>query len=994
MNAAFAAIRARAQFIVPWSLRRKARRLYRRLNQGGLVAIRIRVIAERWALIPPLVQASVLPLAVVVIAIGGLFLPCPVYWSALSQAKDATTFVAQAWTVTSVSVGFAVVLIVFAFQTVATTRPTTNIRDLAAVTPLLLVLYLSVASLLIDGLVLLQVGYQAPAKWAASWATDISGLTIFMLAFLIGSSLRSIDPQVIQRRRIAKVQKRAIRTISVQAIQMIALNLLIRDGKEFAYSFSQLESVGSLRDSLESIRSTGQGILIDIRLDRLRRVAKKAVAANLSKPVITVIPGRAVAREKRLAILPKQLDDRSRRLMRAAFKIRDTSSDQPSLLVAAADELHEEAMQAINSGRTSAFQETCQAQEELLVAFPEAWARLGQSFTADLAAGISPLELGPLDPVGVHLYSQAVDAARHDNTEIASRAAGVPVGVAIRALDLNAHGLSDRMLLVLSGIATATGGSQPKSVAHQVHGEVLGLMTSYIELFVFPRIEDRERPESARREAIQFLLESSRALADMMKDAVEREDLDFFDEAARKWNDFGRFWFMNHQYLRTGQDLEYELAHAARNILDRFRLALCAWQIRRLWTDVRDEAALRAFASLSSFQDVQYLFDIAEIAYDDPISGLLTRWTLNAAPPGVMQTFDTSLWALRSLVLISLRLVPSAGLRLRPTQWILDNAGRLDTTITEVEAAGPLIAAIGIVNITVSTAALRTSVQEAVAQQEKVREEELIKATIADTRKEVFTSNVREAWQRCRAAANLMTWAASFEEVEGEHPVARHGHSLYAPKEWFVNERIAGLENFARQLGTGVPVQENEGLLKAIARADPLRRTSGDINERLDKAIAYMRQKGYQPQAIFVPWRAGLVPVEFACQPLDRQSSSAGPPPQLLGLFKDLRVLEAPDLPGDRVILVDLAALARFRQWNHDGQALQVKVTSLDEQSARAAVRADRKLMRAPGCTGLADRARALLKQVVVEVWEESALEFKDPGAARSVFVPPSLRQL
>ena len=50
--------------------------------------------------------------------------------------------------------------------------------------------------------------------------------------------------------------------------------------------------------------------------------------------------------------------------------------------------------------------------------------------------------------------------------------------------------------------------------------------------------------------------------------------------------------------------------------------------------------------------------------------------------------------------------------------------------------------------------------------------------------------------------------------------------------------------------------------------------------------------------------------------------------------------------------------MAEFRQWTNDGQASP----AYDQASAMAAVKADNKLMRAPGRRKQADRARELRK--------------------------------
>lgn len=986
-----ASIRAQAQVLVPSSLQRRAQREYRRLIRGNFLALGIRALSEQWAAIPSLARATILPLAVILSAVGGLFLPCPIHWSALSNAKAAASFVAQAWAVTGASVGFSLVLIVFAFQMVATMRPSTSIRELATVTPLLFVLYLDVAALLVDGLVLLHVGHQAPAKWAASWATDISGLAIFSLAFLIAASLRAVDPQFLQRRRIIQVRKRTTAAINAEAIQRLTLSLLMQDSQKFGYEFSPLTSAGPVRDS-ESVRASRTGIVVDIRLDRLRRVARQCASSQLPKPVVTAFPGRTVVNGTRLVVIPRQLDATCRRRLKTAFKTkRDITSDARSLLEAAADQLHQEAIQAIRNGLALAFQDARQAQEELLLAFPEAWAQLGQFFTAELASGVFPLTFGPLDTVGQHLYEQTMQSVASGDQRMASDSAGMVLTVASRAPALGAHGLSDRMLSVLSAIVSATSGSSPGSVGQQVYDSVRGHVISYIEYVVFPCIENGELSEVDRHGAVTFLSEAFRILTDMMKNAVDRGDLKFFDEAASSARNLGNTWLSEHGYPVGDNDADYNVACAARNVLDRFRFALCAWQVRSLWIAPRNEASIHAFTTLAWFDDPYRLLDVAEMPFGDPASRLLSDWVLWSQPIGEAHLIDTRTPIFRTFALVAVKYGFGPNLDLRPSQWILDNAGQLEVVIAEIESAADLTTAASIDNVAATADALRVAVRQAAAQKEAALEEQLINASVDDARVKAFASKSTASWGSRRFAVELLRRAGAFEEIDGTNRDARFGYRQHCLKDWFVSDRIGSLDGLAERVGNVIATGEDAKLWQAVARARPLRRVTGDINRRLDNAIEVMRQSGYEPTVAFVPWRTWQLPPELELQPLEHQADGAGAKDRTLGRFRELLVVRALDQTGDRVTLADLRAFAVFRQWSDSDEVLVTVVTAYDEQTALAAVRADRRLMHAPGRTRLADRARELRKLVLVEVFEELTLAITDTKAARAVMLPPGL---
>jgi len=236
----------------------------------------------------------------------------------------------------------------------------------------------------------------------------------------------------------------------------------------------------------------------------------------------------------------------------------------------------------------------------------------------------------------------------------------------------------------------------------------------------------------------------------------------------------------------------------------------------------------------------------------------------------------------------------------------------------------------------------------------------------------------------------LLRLAGACEDIDGSNPEAGYGYQGYEPKDWYVSDRIAGLEGHAQQIGNVIAEGENARLYEAIAQARALRRIAGDINQRLDHAIEAMRQNGYKPTAIFVPWRVWELPPELDLQRLADPRDGADVVLGKLGRFRDLDVVEMRDLPADRVVLADLQAFATFRQWTRGADALAITVASFDEQTAKATARADRRLLRQPGRTKLADRARELRKQVFVQALEEFALQVNDPKAARAVPLPPA----
>jgi hypothetical protein len=277
------------------------------MDRGGPFASRVQEFAVYWGAIPSFVRALMLPVVIIAATVAILFVPCPEHLTALSDAQGATAFLSVAWPVTGGSFAFSIVVLIFAYQTIAAVRQSVGVRDLAVGTPLLVVVYLGTAAVLSDGLALLGIGYQAPAGWAASWATIASGSAMASLALPIAASLRAVDPQVQQARRVRILRRRTMTVIRAEAVKRLALTGLIADGEKFGYTVSPLESAGPPRPSTKLVSSRRPGAIADIRLDRLRRVAQTCASSGLPLPVVTTFVMRDLAVGTRLAVFRKHL---------------------------------------------------------------------------------------------------------------------------------------------------------------------------------------------------------------------------------------------------------------------------------------------------------------------------------------------------------------------------------------------------------------------------------------------------------------------------------------------------------------------------------------------------------------------------------------------------------------------------------------------------------------------------------------------------------------
>lgn len=961
------------------------------------------LVAARIRESPAAFRAIWTPALVFAGAIGACFLP--INWSlgALRSPDAATTFIGQLWAVTGAAVGFSVAVVVFALQAVAASRRSVSFRELAALTPLLGVVYAGIAALLVDGCVLLGAGRRAPAGWPATWATLLSFAAVAALAPLFGASLRAIDQQQLHRKRIAEIRKVVHLATVRDAHLRLMFNLFRADSERHKYEFHPLGLPPNLTEV--GAKAARDGYVVDIRLDRIRRVSLEATARSQAAPKVVTYPTAFASAGRLLVALDGSATTKQCRL---AARIVATSRRPPradDALVEAANRLHDEALEAILDDRPAVFDEARLAQQELLLALPTAWSRLGQVFDEGLASGILPLSIGPLDLIARQIYQQVERAISSGHRDVAIRAAGLPGAVAYSAVALNAPGLVSRMLSLLRSVCATTVRSQPETIARIVHESALDSLFSHIEYAVAPRVEDASQSEMRRDAAVRSLLDAHGVVADVMRSYVDAREWNLLLDAMKRWGRIMEFWLGDHEYdLDDGASNDGTLARQIVAHRGQLTFALASWLLRRLWTsDLASDSAdayLMLTGHLSGADAVISALGTAE----EPVSDrTLSDWIMSDLPAGEVHVIDSNAWVIRTAVLQLLRLAGSTPqLSIPAHQWLLDRQEALETALKEIESRPQLCSGVGVVNVPAAAATLRAGLAAAQADQRNLNEEELIAAELDSARIEGFRTAAVESWAKGRLMMKLAEAAGAYEFVDAPPPtVMRLAHPpQLLPKDLFTSSRIYGLEGIGRQFGHGIARGENDIFWRIFRDAKPLRRASGTVDDRIRDGLTRMLDRGYKPTAIFVPfnWRLRMqMTFDDRVEQLEVERSR-----DVIGFVNGVPVVQAHELPKDRVVIADLGRLARATQWastttQADGQpaepTLEIRVQDYDATEAIAAVKAQPALMREPGRTRQKDRAHALRTVVRVDVGEALEVQVMDRDAARAVLLPSELTQ-
>jgi hypothetical protein len=171
-----------------------------------------------------------------------------------------------------------------------------------------------------------------------------------------------------------------------------------------------------------------------------------ARAHNDESPTIVVTLGARVQEGDAVMQIARVLHQYSN--FPKAFKIR--RGDPEAQIRGTLRQIHDEASRLIRERSPGAYSDINEVYEHVLLAFPETWARYGQTFVAGIAGGIHPFDWTLLDRVQDNLRDEVEQAIRGGSHEIAEEALNLPIVVAMRATELRATGLSDRMLALFA----------------------------------------------------------------------------------------------------------------------------------------------------------------------------------------------------------------------------------------------------------------------------------------------------------------------------------------------------------------------------------------------------------------------------------------------------------------------------------------------------------------------------------------------------------------
>jgi hypothetical protein len=199
---------------------------------------------------------------------------------------DAVSFLGVLWQAVAASVGLSVAVVVFALQSVATSRSAT-LQELVQRSGLLLVVYFGVAALLLVGVALLPLGHEGASAWPGLLATIVSGLAIASVGWVFSGALRLLDSSYLQQRRLNELRRQVRARVRLIAAGRIADQYLREElAGHTRVEYSRWKYYSD--NSLSQVALERQGVIADLRLRRLRQLGCSEKARGHAPPTLIV----------------------------------------------------------------------------------------------------------------------------------------------------------------------------------------------------------------------------------------------------------------------------------------------------------------------------------------------------------------------------------------------------------------------------------------------------------------------------------------------------------------------------------------------------------------------------------------------------------------------------------------------------------------------------------------------------------------------------------
>jgi hypothetical protein len=994
------------------SLRRRSRQVLGEDHRWALLRRRVRELGRRY---PTLRVIPFLAFA------GGIFLPdllpvLPRPSGTFASEAESARFLETMWQVVAGALGLSVAMIAFAFEafvSISQRRLGGSLREFASDTWLLFVVQLGVCALLVDGFVLLGCGNEAPAGWAAMWATGLSAATLLGVVYVLNRVVKSLDFDEMVRIRRLRLQ------VSVDEAMWHQLTAQVAEAVLSSYDKSGVERLLTARKGDAVVRANKAGQVRDVRLGTLLRLTRRAQGEDRKPSVgLLVELGRQVEKGDELVSLRPHANRLERWRAGRAVRIwrrREAAPDRS--LNDDLSRLHGQAIAAARAGRADEWRPIGDLYEMILLALPEAAKRIGVPYEGAVA---SPgfFGFGPLQRVARYFADELEAALGAEDAELTGAIAYLPNRVAVRAMQAEAVQVAEEMVNAFPQMYwLAKREHNPRGRAAPV---LLDRSTSHLfdmDYLVAPAIEEEVQGSKRRKEAARLGRAIFQALNLILKSMIDGEDRDGFAEVSRRWANM-----FEHEIAYNYEPPGAEQTPDSFGGLDRYRrvlqFGLAMWATHLLAPELSSgvsgsAARVEAVGLLSDrLGSIEELFDTFERASerDDEDSVPWTTWFLSELPSNEVHSIPTSSALMLTLIILALnRVDPEGKEELRPREWFESRRSEIEEALARLrKEAGPWSQATEritpgdqsggaevqerwIAKLQHLEAMLETGRLEAIEQREAAERE----APLDEVVVQEFTSNLIQASREARLLRDLFSVQGALRPSTELGEERARTKRTWLPKRLFVHDsHLVGADRNGRELGRGtmnVEMSQLMEVLKSLQCAAP----EGNLRDYLNAILAEMAAEGSPATLVLLPisWRLrqslglhawGKQKVGSDLVPSERSEEFAG-------LIADVPVLDSPWIPEERIYLVNLPSVATYLEGpSQVDSGLTIELRAFNAEEARAFLGEHPEVKE----EGETDDATVLLLQerVLCDLVMEWRLELGEHPAARCVAVPTDLR--
>ena len=875
---------------------------------------------------------------------------------------------------------------------------------------------LGVIALLLMAVVLLGAGHGGTTGSAGAVAAGFCLLSIAVLPPLLNRALGTTSRDFLREDRSSRLTSAVRDEVDTEVQTRLGVDVLRGLAQETPIDLERFAQTDRGPD--EGVVATQVGIVVDIKLGRLLRLARSLAGAGGVGLPITL--GDYVGTGTRLLTHPADISSRRRRQARRIVAVSPGTRREQTLR-RYLDDLHEEAVAAIRGGTQQMFDFVADAYVDTLMEFPKAWRTYRAEYDEAVARGIELFPVGPVDEIRQQFYTNITEALRAGDREIVLTAAYLPVRVASQALDYRAEGLIARMLSL----------SPPYLAASWTYGGPAGQVLeerSYRHLLEFVRFYLQPRLDrgliAARLEIADYIQIAFAQIQALLKLGVDAGRTDFVRALDGHWGTLLQHWHGENlepnpatipyledavaqgqtdavARLARAQD-NARLVEAVRRLQDyrttaRFGLALWAW--RQQPTSWRE--SFRYFST--HFPGITQITSATTYAIEESYRDQMpwSDWILNQLQEGEAHFIPTTEAIIDTFVAMAIRaIVPGEEVRPLPaTDWFEQYLDYARNAISEAITDGRNS---DLPDVADRARILTDAVQQAAqaqANQERLR---IIAAPLVQAKVDEFREQARAALLESRVVPDLLrlTGGVTQLEVRPEDPPLIES---YTTKRTLIEGgRMVGVDMIAKDIARQVAHLELRQLVEpmsdvprtAIVPADVAAQVQYEFAEQLRRLIM---RAGTEPTGdgvmLFLPieWRLfqalGLPFLGTGTSAPTEWSLSKATAHDFVGDFSGIPVFRFPEVPDGVLYLVDLRRYVRADAWPlTDAEQLAIRTLSEDDARQRAEGTPSREEL------GVEETALRWREQVFFRVDPGFRLhDGRDISAVTAVEIPASL---